>query len=81
MHDELDVLLLDAFGVNGLIILLGGWVLLDDLGLLGGLGRLGDVLHGVALRSGDEILGLGLAEHDVGVGAGCLIYSLLPYLP
>lgn len=72
LHDELDVLLLDALGVNGFVVLLGGRVLLDDLGLLGGLSRLGDVLDGVALGGGDQILGLGLAKDDVGIGTGCL---------
>ena len=66
MHDQFDVLLFNTLGVNLLVVLLGGWVLLNDGGL-GGLSGLGDVLDGVSLRGGDEILWLGLAENDVGV--------------
>lgn len=80
VHDELDVLGVDTSLIDGLVVSSGGAggglagrLAVED-GLLGAL--LGDTLSGLlgveGSLLGSEILNLGLAEDDVGVGAGGL---------
>lgn len=68
LHDELDVLVLEAFGVD-VFVVLGFLSLVLDLGelLLWCSLILLELVDGLGSGSGEEIVGFDFAEDDVGV--------------